>query len=73
MAARAKAGAFPEALPTPFEDPYTSRPLLYRREGADGFVVYSVGPDGKYDGGRPGDKAVPGEVRFRYPVVRTPG
>ncbi len=73
MAARAKAGTFPEALPMPFVDPYTSKPLLYRREGADGFVVYSAGPEGKYDGGKPGDKAAPGEVRFRYPAARTPG
>ena len=61
------------ALPAPFVDPYTSRPLLYRREGAGGFVVYSAGPDGKYDGGKPGDKAAPSNVRSRYPVVRTPG
>ena len=73
LAVRAKAGAFPEALPAPFEDPYTSRPLRYRQEDADGFVVYSVGREGKYGGGKPGDKAAPGEVRFRYPVVRTPG
>ena len=73
LAARAKAGAFPEALPAPFVDPYTSRPLLYRREGANGFVVYSAGPEGKYDGGKPGDKAAPGEVWFRYPAARAPG
>ena len=72
LAARAKMGAFPESLPAPFPDPYTSRPLLYRREGADGFVVYSAGPEGRYDGGKPGDKAPSGEVGFRYPVVRTP-
>ena len=73
LAARATAGAFPEALPAPFVDPHTSKPLLYRREGVDGFVVYSAGPDGRYDGGKPGDKAAPGEVRFRYPAARPPG
>jgi hypothetical protein len=32
------------------EDPVTGRPLLYRAV-ADAFMVYSVGPDGKDDGG----------------------
>lgn len=69
---RAKSGTFPDALPDPFPDPYTGKPLLYRREGADGFVVYSAGPDGKYDGGKLGDKAVSGTVLFRYPILKTP-
>ena len=72
LAARAKTGAFPEALPEPFPDPYTSKPLGYQREGADGFVVYSAGPSGAYDGGKPGDKANSHEVLFRYPAVKTP-
>jgi hypothetical protein len=38
--------------PSLFEDPFTSQPLVYRRDGA-GFVLYSVGPDGTDDGGRP--------------------
>ena len=72
LAQRAKTGAFLETLPEPFPDPYTSKPLLYRREGANGFVVYSAGPDGNYDGGKPGDKAASGMVVFRYPAVKTP-
>lgn len=32
------------------EDPFTGKPLLYKRV-ADGVVVYSVGPDGTDDGG----------------------
>ena len=72
LASRAKTGAFPDALPEPFPDPYTSRPLGYRREGADGFVVYSAGLDGKYDGGKPGDKVALGVVQFRYPILKTP-
>ncbi len=72
LASRAKTGAFPDALPEPFADPYTSKPLLYRREGADGFVVYSAGPDGKYDGGKSGEKMALGQVGFRYPVLKTP-
>jgi len=71
LASRAKTGAFPDALPEPFPDPYTSKPLGYRREGGDGFVVYSAGPDGTYNGGKPDDKAAPGMVVFRYPVPKT--
>ena len=69
---RAKAGAFSATLPEPFVDPYTSKPLLYRREGGDGFVVYSAGLDGRFDGGKPGEKAASGQVLFRYPVLKTP-
>jgi len=72
VAARAKAGAFPDALPAPSVDPYTSKPLLYRREGAGGFVVYSAGPQGDYNGGKPGEKVVSGQSGFRYPVPKTP-
>lgn len=32
------------------EDPLTGKPLLYRA-AADAYIVYSVGPDGKDDGG----------------------
>jgi hypothetical protein len=32
-------------------DPFTGRPLIYRRDG-DGFVVYSLGSNMKDDGGR---------------------
>lgn len=39
------------------EDRYTNKPLKYRREG-DGFVLYSVGPDGDDDGGL--DRGDPG-------------
>jgi hypothetical protein len=69
---RVKAGAFPATLPEPFVDPYTSKPLLYRREGTDGFVVYSAGLDGHFDGGKPGEKSPSGQVLFRYPVLKTP-
>ena len=70
---RAKTGAFPVALPGAFLDPYRpSKMLQYRREGAGGFVVYSAGPDGKGDGGRPGDRALPSAPSFRYPSVPIP-
>lgn len=45
---RAKAGAFPEKPTLPL-DPYSGKPLGYRREGA-GCVLWSVGPDRKDDG-----------------------
>ena len=39
--------AFLQAVPT---DPFTSKPLVYVREG-EGFLVYSIGLNGKDDGG----------------------
>lgn len=42
-----------EALgPSDVKDPFSDGPLLYRSE-ADGFVLYSVGPDQKDNGGSP--------------------
>jgi hypothetical protein len=72
LAAKAKTGTFPTALPPSSVDPYTSKPLLYRREGAGGFVVYAVGPAGTFDGGKPGEKAPGQESVFRYPAVPMP-
>ena len=72
LAARAKAGAYPDRLPPGFLDPFSGKPLQYRREGADGFAVYSVGPTGHFDGGRPGQKPPGAESLFRYPVVPLP-
>ena len=72
LADRAKTGAYPAALPGTFSDPYTGKPLGYRREGDGGFVVYSAGPNGKYDGGKPGEKVPRQESLFRYPAVVVP-
>ncbi|MBW3597877.1 MAG: hypothetical protein KY475_11455, partial [Planctomycetes bacterium] len=41
----------PEYLPAVPGDPYADGPLVFRRRG-DGFLLYSVGPDGRDDGGR---------------------
>lgn len=51
---RATSGSFPTELPSSAEasDPYNGRSLGYRREGK-GFVVYSVGKDGNFNGGTP--------------------
>jgi hypothetical protein len=72
---RAKQGRFPERLdqavsPLPV-DPYDGRPLRYRCEGA-GFVLYSVGPTGKFDGGSPNTKPSSAEaaIAFRFPRPR---
>jgi hypothetical protein len=49
-------GAFPETLATlglgDLIDPFANQPLHYRPEG-EGFVLYSVGEDGKDNGGTP--------------------
>jgi hypothetical protein len=49
METKAKAGAFPTEPELPL-DPYSGKPLGYRREGA-GCVLWSVGLDGKDDDG----------------------
>lgn len=72
LATKAQAGAFPSALPTQFIDPYTGKPLGYRVEGPDGFVVYSAGPAGTFGGGKPGDIYDNTQILFRYPLVLVP-
>jgi hypothetical protein len=69
LAIKANTGAFPDTLPPSFADPFTDKPLLYRREGNNGFVVYSAGPTGHFDGGKPGVKVPGTESLFRYPGV----
>src|SRR5262249_51781472 len=41
--------------PSLIVDPYTGRPLIYRMQGSD-YLLYSVGPDLKDDGGVPMDE-----------------
>lgn len=74
LAHRARTGAWPETLaaavsPAP-TDPFSGKPVLYRRE-SDGFVVYSVGEDGAFTGGKPGEHH-PLERFFRYPATPAP-
>jgi hypothetical protein len=71
LAEKAGTGAYPGKLPQEFTDPFTNKPLGYRREGG-GFVVYSAGPGGHFDGGRPGQKVPGQESLFRYPAVPAP-
>lgn len=71
MAHRQKHGAFPvelaQAVPTVPTDPFDSQTLRYRQEG-NGFVVYSVGPTGKFDGGTANKKPGSHESVFRFPM-----
>jgi len=64
---KSKQGHYPvtlsEADPTAI-DPFVGTPLGYRREGK-GFVVYSAGPTGEYDGGA-FDAEKRHEEAFRY-------
>lgn len=75
LAYKGRHGTFPDRLEdaasTPMRDPFSSGPLNYRREGA-GFVVYSVGPDGDFDGGKPGAPRDRHQTYFRYPATLQP-
>jgi hypothetical protein len=66
---KGRTGAFPAHLTGHYPDPFADgKPLGYRREGANGFVVYSVGPTGKFTGGLPGEHHwTPYQIAFRYP------
>jgi hypothetical protein len=67
---RADSGKFPEVLPNAPElsDPFTGKPLGYRREGA-GLVIYSTGKDGRFNGGSPETPKAEQKKQafFRYP------
>jgi len=59
----ARDGAYPEKLselsPDPLAalpvDPFSGEPFIYHRQGDLTYVLYSVGPNGTDDGGRPAD------------------
>lgn len=48
----ALAALAPDLLPVLPHDPVSGASYVYRREGADGYVLHGVGGDGKDDGGR---------------------
>ena len=68
---KARRGAYPESLeqlesdvlPVLPCDPFTERAFRYKREG-EGFVLYSLGPNGIDDGGTGGPHE--GDVPFRF-------
>jgi hypothetical protein len=47
---RSEHGELPDSIPSTFLDPFDGRPLRYKKL-AKGYVVYSIGEDGKDDGG----------------------
>src|SRR5579862_3632058 len=53
-----------EAFARPPYDPFTGVSVRYRVE-SHGFVVYSAGENGTFDGGKPGMKRVSKEAYFR--------
>ncbi len=52
-------------------DPFSDEPLLYR-SNADGFIVYSVGPDQKDNGGSPREKdqEEDRDIVWRFPETK---
>ena len=71
LAWKARHGSFPARLDVVMSavprDPFDGKPLRYRLEGK-GFVVYSVDPSGKFDGGTPNKKPDSPAAVFRYPL-----
>jgi len=59
----------PDYLAAPLMDPFNGQPLHYRKQGA-GYVLYSVGPDLKDDGGRRRTGGGNGDIVFA--VVNPP-
>jgi hypothetical protein len=55
-----------QATPHPPPDPFTGAPISYRREST-GFVVYSKGSTGRYEGAVSIDRRTRNEVYLRYP------
>ena len=45
------------------QDPFTGQPLIYRPQGTN-WLLYSVGPDGVDNGGRPAALSSKGDIRF---------
>lgn len=72
LAAKARSGDLPASQTLTILDAFSDKPLLFRREGSDGFVLYSLGPDSSFDGGRPGDPRQPTQSYFRYPLGANP-
>jgi hypothetical protein len=72
LAYHARHGAFPDRLEGELAklppDPFTNRPLPYRRERA-GFAVSSVGPPHDVAQNPSGDAPAGGPIQFRYPAA----
>jgi hypothetical protein len=58
----------PKYLAAVPDDVFNGQPLIYK-PGKDGYLFYSVGPNGKDDGGRGGDDDPPGDdIRVKMPL-----
>lgn len=66
---KTKSGAYPKSLPANFIDPFSNKPLGYKLEPG-GFVIYSVGESGKFDGDLKDSAKADREILFRYPLVK---
>lgn len=64
---KAVTGQFPQTLPGTYIDPFSGESLKYHTDGKVGFVLYSVGPTGLYDGKAPMYR----EACYRYPEPPT--
>ncbi|QOJ14585.1 MAG: hypothetical protein HRU75_08005 [Planctomycetia bacterium] len=57
----------PGTIPALPIDPFSGKPLVYEKAGK-GFRIYSIGPDGKDDGGKDGEwRRAPGDFVFWPP------
>ena len=57
----------PEFLLVLLTDPFDGKPLRWARTGKN-LAIYSIGDDGKDDGGRPSDReSRTGDIVFRVP------
>jgi hypothetical protein len=73
---RSQHGAFPESLDAlskaglshPPIDPFSGQPLIYKTH-RDGFTLYSVGPNGRDDGGRRSTDDQPDDEIFWPPPI----
>jgi hypothetical protein len=54
--------------PLPVDDPFRDAPYVLKTTDDGGFLVYSVGPDGKDDGGAPFDDDEQGDLVWRQPA-----
>jgi hypothetical protein len=70
------ADLMPGYLPAPPKDPFLPDATLIFKPSGDGYAIYSVGPDGRDDGGSEGENGPPLDIVFRvdYPprVVLSP-
>jgi hypothetical protein len=65
LSVKAKTGSFPASLPGSFRDPFSGGQMVYRHM-TSGFLIYSVGPTGRFNG-NPATGQEGWESFFLYP------